>query len=305
MGPQAYRLYGCVLQSHRPLTGLAAAAPGAVADVRVSWSAEEAPEASGLTAECPVRVEGGTVAFRVEGVATFLVQDGRAIQVRPEPGSDPAEVQVFLLGSALGALLYQRGVLPLHGSAVETPRGAMVFVGPSGIGKSTLAGHFRRAGFRLLSDDVCAVARDAGGAPVVLPAFPHLRLKADAAVRLLGEAAPTRDDVDKRVLPLGTGFAGEPVPLAAVHRLEDGAGPGPQLLPLRGFEAMKALADNLYRPFFLEGMATRGEVLRLAGEIAASAEVHVLRRPRDASRLDALVAWLDHGWSGPAGPARP
>lgn len=302
---QVYRLYGCVLESERPLPGLTPAVPGAEADVRVTWAAEEALEASGLTAERPVRVEGGTVAFRVGEVATFIVREGRAIQVLAEAGADPKEVRLFLLGSALGALLYQRGVLPLHGSAVETPRGAMVFVGPSGIGKSTLAGHFRRAGFRLLSDDVCAVARDAGGALVVLPAFPHLRLKADAAVRLLGVAAPTRDDVDKRVLPLGSGFAGEPVPLAAVHRLEDGAGPEPQLLPLHGFEAVKTLADNLYRPFFLEGMATRGEVLRLAGEIAASAEVHVLRRPRDASRLDALVAWLDHGWSGPAGPARP
>jgi hypothetical protein len=296
-----HRAYELNLASELPLPGLAALAEGPwVPDVTVSVGGE-LPELDGPVVVGPWW-QVSPVAFRmvVDGVATYQVEAGRRIRVQPHPGSDPAEVRLFLLGSALGALLYQRGLFPLHGSAVETPWGAMVFVGPSGIGKSTLAGHFHRSGYRLLCDDVCAIRRDGQGALQVLPAFPHLRLKADALGRLQGGAAPSRLDVDKVVLPLGEGHASAPVALGAVHVLADLETGGPRLTPLRGFERIQALADNLYRPHFLDGMQTRGAVLRLAGEIAASAQVATLARRRDAADLDGLVLWLEHGWNAAA-----
>lgn len=238
--------------------------------------------------------------IEIEGVAVYLVEDGCRILISPAEGSDPAEVQLFLLGSVMGALLYQRGIFPLHGSAVETPWGAMVFAGPSGIGKSTLAAHFHQAGYRLLADDVCAITRDAHGVLQVLPAFPHLRLRTDAIGRLYGRDAPppTSFDVDKFVLPLGEGHVSIPVPLGAVHMLADAESGDPTLALLRGFESIRLLADNLSRPHFLKGTQNHGEVLRLAAEIAALVDVFRLSRRRDAARLDALVRWLELGWKG-------
>jgi hypothetical protein len=244
--------------------------------------------------------------MEVDAVAVYQVENGRRILVQALPDADPADVRIFLMGSAMGALLYQRGLFPLHGSAVETPWGAMVFVGPSGIGKSTLAAHFHRAGYRLIADDVCAISRAADGSLLVLPAFPHLRLKTDAVGRLYGEAVtspPSHFDVDKFVLSLGEGHASTPVPLGAVHVLKDADNEdnadteNPILTPLGGFESIQALADNLYRPNFLQGMQTRGDVLRLAGEIAQSTEIVQLSRPRDAAKLDGLVLWLEQEWT--------
>jgi hypothetical protein len=263
--------------------------PGGPADAGASW----------------YQVASHALRFAIPGVGAYLIQDGNRITVAPEAGADPAEVRIFLLGSAMGALLLQRGLFPLHGSAVATPQGAMVFCGPSGIGKSTLAAHFQRRGYRLLSDDVCAVSPDGRGGLQVLPAFPHLRLCADAVDRLFdaGDRPPARADVDKLVLDLGEGLSPEPLPLAAVHQLVDLDAGGPERVAVRGFERVRLLAENLYRPHFLPGMAARGEVLRLAGAIAQHAEVFELRRARDAAGLDALVRWLEHEWSGPSRPA--
>lgn len=47
-------------------------------------------------------------------------------------------------------LLYQRGILPLHGSTIETPQGAVMFAGVSGSGKSTLAASFHAHGYAVL-----------------------------------------------------------------------------------------------------------------------------------------------------------
>jgi hypothetical protein len=128
-------------------------------------------------------VQPGIFRLAVRGVAQYRVEEGSRIFIEPLPDVPLEKIRLFLLGSAMGALLYQRGLFPLHGSAVETPWGAMIFVGAQGAGKSTLAAQFHRKGYRLLSDDVCAVAPTPEGLQV-LPALAHFRLCADAFERL-------------------------------------------------------------------------------------------------------------------------
>ena len=73
------------------------------------------------------------------------------------------------------ALLQQRGVMTLHASAIETQAGAVLFAGPSGIGKSSLAAALVERGNTMLADDVTGVVLDAAGRPVALSAFPVAR----------------------------------------------------------------------------------------------------------------------------------
>ncbi|MBT8216517.1 MAG: hypothetical protein KJO17_06695, partial [Acidimicrobiia bacterium] len=75
----------------------------------------------------------------VEGTARFLISDGRRVVVEGSPGVPDSRIRLFLLGSVFGAILHQRGLLPLHGSAVEVGDRCMIFVGVAGSGKSTVA----------------------------------------------------------------------------------------------------------------------------------------------------------------------
>lgn len=61
----------------------------------------------------------GQLLLTVDGVARCLVQDGKEIIVEGAPESDDDSLRLFLLGSTLGALLQQRGMLTLHSSAIE------------------------------------------------------------------------------------------------------------------------------------------------------------------------------------------
>jgi hypothetical protein len=91
-------------------------------------------------------------------VGCFRITD-RTITVRPDQGVDDALLRLYLMGPALGVLLHLRGTLVLHGSAIEMDGGAVSFVGDSGSGKSTLACALHLRGYRVLSDDLAAVAR--------------------------------------------------------------------------------------------------------------------------------------------------
>jgi hypothetical protein len=204
-------------------------------------------------------------------------------------------IRLFLLGSTMGALLYQRGLFPLHGSAVETPRGAMVFVGKQGAGKSTLAAEFHRRGYRLLSDDVCAVQKTERGL-LILPAVAQVRLCADAYERL-GSPADARFDVDKFIMPMGERYCPDPVPLGAVHVLTDTDIDLPRYEPMRGLGRVQCLLENLYRPYYLKGQGTQAFLARMAGEIAQKIAVNVVSRRRETTATEDLARFLELAWA--------
>lgn len=240
-------------------------------------------------------VQPGVFRLAIPGVGQYRVEEGKRIFIEPLVDASIDKVRLFLLGSSMGALLYQRGLFPLHGSAVETAWGAMIFVGAQGVGKSTLAAQFHRKGYRLLSDDVCAVATTPEGLRI-LPAMAQFRLCADAYDRL-GSAEEARFDVDKYVVPLGTGYCPEPIPLRAIHVLSDYEGEEPKIEVLRGFERVQRLLENLYRPHYMKGQGTQAELMRLAGVIAQEATLLSVARRRDAAGIDGLVSSLELAWT--------
>jgi hypothetical protein len=240
-------------------------------------------------------VRPGVFRMAVPRVGHYLVEAGKLISIEPLEGVSAEEVRLFLLGSAMGALLYQRGLFPLHGSTVETRWGAMIFVGAQGAGKSTLAAQFHSQGYRLLSDDVCAVAVTADGLQT-LPALAQFRLCADAYERL-GTPEGARFDIDKFVVPMGDGYCSHPVPLRAIHILGDQEGNTPEFRVLRGFDRVQRLFENLYRPEYLKGQGTQSDLMRLAGEIAQKATLVAVTRKRDPAAIKGLVGFLESAWA--------
>ncbi len=240
-------------------------------------------------------VRPGVFRLVVKGVGRYLVEEGSRISIEPLAGSSTDEVRLFLLGSVIGALLYQRGLFPLHGSAVETRWGAMIFVGAQGIGKSTLAAQFYRRGYRLLSDDVCAVTT-IDGKLLVLPALAHFRLCADAYERL-APAQDVRFNVDKFVVPMNEGYCPDPVPLKAIHVLANQEDGDPQFEVIRGFDRVQRLFENLYRPQFLKGQETQSDLMRLAGKIAQKTPMATVSRKRDPETIDGMIDFLESAWA--------
>jgi hypothetical protein len=246
-------------------------------------------------------VRPGLFRLAVPGVAQYRVEEGCRIFIEPLLDAPMEKVRLFLFGSVMGALLYQRGLFPLHGSAVETPWGAMIFVGAQGAGKSTLAAQFHRRGYRLLSDDVCAVAATPEGLQI-LPALAKFRLCADAYERL-GSPREGHFDVDKYVVPMGEGYCPHPVALRAIHilRLLDSTTSSSEAAPtfelLSGFDRVQHLLENLYRPHYLKGQGTQANLMRLAGLIAQKATLATVTRQRNPEEADGLVGFLESAWA--------
>ena len=72
--------------------------------------------------------------FKFEGLGRYRVQNGNRIIIQSEKNALPEEIRLFLLGSNIGALLHQRGILTIHGSAVTNGKQTTILSGKSGAG---------------------------------------------------------------------------------------------------------------------------------------------------------------------------
>ncbi|MDB5692731.1 MAG: hypothetical protein JWO81_1794 [Alphaproteobacteria bacterium] len=235
-------------------------------DIRLGETGADAEGIAGYSVS-----DAGTL-LRVPDVGRFLIRDGREILVEPAAGASDRNVRLFLLGSALGALLHQRGLLPLHANAIEMDGRAVAFSGHSGAGKSTIAAWFHDRGHRILSDDVCVIGFDETGRALAYPGIPRLRLwreALEASGRAAGEYDRSFDALDKYDVP-SERRAPAPLPLAAIYLLrqaEEGTGV-PSIERLQGVDSVETLISNTYRGAYLKTIGRTGEHLAACLRVA-------------------------------------
>jgi len=242
----------------------------------------------------------GEFLLRVDHVANYYVTHGNRIIIERQPGTSDGEVLLFLMGSAMGALLHQRNILPLHGSSVEVDGGGVIFVGPSSIGKSSVAGGFHKRGRALLSDDVCAITAKNGRAPHIIPGFPRLKLWADVLGRLEKDKKQlhrVRLDpaFEKYFVPLDHA-CDSPTPVRSVFVLDTTNTDQFEVVPLKGTDKIDPILNNTYRPRFLEGLGDKQEHFKQCAAVAAQAAVVRIIRPIRGFRLDELMDLVERFW---------
>ncbi len=254
--PHRYTAFNLTIASSIPLPAFISST-SAQADVTIDEgvvpSTLAAPTARGVLYD----ISANEFLLRVDGIARYHVHNGRHIAIqRAMPLVDKDSVRLFLMGSAFGALLHQRGLLPIHGSSIATPHGAVIFAGASGAGKSTTAAGFIERGYPLLSDDISVITFDETGNAFVVPGYPQLKLWAEA----LGEMAMdtenlqrVRPQLEKYSLPV-TAFETQAQPLYRVYALLPTNTKTIKVTTITGLTKVLSLRNRIYRARFAEEM---------------------------------------------------
>jgi hypothetical protein len=277
---ELYRAYGLTIRSAVPLPELVAGS--GTPDVDIAFGT--VPEVAGWR-------QAGRLLFGAPGALRFapdshlrlLVTDGRRITVQLAPHLAPDVVRPILLSSGMGAVLHERGVLPLHASVVETERGCVALAGPRGAGKSTLAAFLVSAGGATVSDDICAVVL-ADGQPRVLPNGERVKLNDDSAAYLgLARHDAERLAGGKLSIALRATATETPKPLRAIFVLAPGATSA--VRRLEGSEALSAVVEHTFRPRQVVALGIEREHLARCAAVVATTAVFSLSTVRDLSRL--------------------
>ncbi len=214
----------------------------------------------------------------VPDVVRLIVTNGNKITYSPEPTADPGSVALFTMGTGLGALLHQRGVLALHAGAVSYQGGAVVFMGASGVGKSTTVTGLMRRGYHILTDDICAIEENG----CVQIGHSYVKLWTGSASQLnigLDGMTKIRPQVEKYAYPLADQLSANSIPLKKAFILESWNKDYFDIQQLSGSSIYEHANSYVYRWRCLRGLGLDGQNLKLFGKLLGGMEVTKISRP--------------------------
>ncbi|MCE7069908.1 serine kinase [Dyadobacter sp. CY327] len=226
-----------------------------------------------------------------DNIASFKATNGNYLYVNALTNDDNL-ISLFTVSEAIGLILFQRGLFLLHASSVQVGNEGWCFMGTPGAGKSTTAAAFIKAGCKLLSDDLTAIAFHEDGSAYIVPAYPQLKIwdKTVAGLHYSeSELHPVSEGVNKFSYEPKSGFSHEPVPLKKVfflHRARNRK-------PLAALSAAEIPTETLKHFPLPSQLLTRDVLKRLflqSFQCSKSAKLWKKKRPDGFENLEKWVS---------------
>jgi len=98
--------------------------------------------------------------FSLKDKARFTIEDGKTIEIESFSNIPNIELELYILGTAMGTIMIQRDEFPIHGSFVSNENVGIAILGDSGAGKTTLATQFALNDWKIVTDDVMRINID-------------------------------------------------------------------------------------------------------------------------------------------------
>src|SRR5262245_35895088 len=287
-------LCGWHIRTDIALTGVPTSVRGGEsADVIIQIAPGDSPIAKNAGRFIEHSVERSLIG--IENVADFEITGGRQIRVWPTAGAKQNDIEIFLFGPAWATLCHQRGMLPLHASAIVTRGGITAFAGHSGAGKSTTAALLNSLGYELLADDILPVSFNQNSIPGAWPYLRRLKLHSNPILQLgFTPLAVVSDTLDKEkyfARPKRTGDD-QWRRLERLYLLENSvADPCVPIEQITGADAVRALVDQTYHFNFILSTRRFSDHLSFCTRLASKILIYRLRRSpiSDGKKLNSLI----------------
>lgn len=196
----------------------------------------------------------------VPEVGVFYAAHGEKILISPQENPTDESVELYLNGSVFGAILHQRGILPIHGSSFIYKNSGVMLCGHSGAGKSSLTTSVCLHGqATFLTDDVTPIVFH-DEKPLVMPKSDRVKLWDDS----LEQLSENKDEL-KQIRPLDEKYylqldkpSTNPHPLhqIVILRVDENIN-APKIEDMTGAQAFSVLQKEIYRLFYLQAMPQR------------------------------------------------
>jgi hypothetical protein len=222
----------------------------------------------------------------------------QGIRATPSPDVDRDTIEHLFHNNVVPMLTADGGALILHGAAVDIGGFAVIFLGASGRGKSTLAASFAAAGFPFLSDDSVRLSQTESGYRAE-PSYPSIRLWRDSDEAVLSGRAREMSGVkfsNKARYAAGGEIPHSinPTQLRAIYVLANEA---PASVMIQSLGANAAMMEFVQHSFILDlqSETTLGGHFERMATLANKMPVFRLDYPRDYTRLpDVRAAIVSH-----------
>lgn len=211
----------------------------------------------------------------------------RQLQILANPDIPAITIAHFLADQVLPRVVAQDGEFVLHSGAVRFGGSAILFLGTSGRGKSTLATSFHSNGWPLMGDD--AIIISTGETPSATALYPSLRLFPDSIAALLPKDISSEEIAhysDKQRLPVAIVKDIEPAsaPIKAIFVIDEPSATEISVTRLSIADACMALVENSFALDPTDPLRARNR-LDAASNLSREVPAFAISYPRDYARL--------------------
>lgn len=228
-----------------------------------------------------------------------------AVIVEPLRGGSPMDLGPYLRRTPLMALAMLNGGFCVNGAAVAGPDGAVVVIGRTVSGKSTLAAALMKRGLRLMADDAAILSLGQDGVVRAFSVWPEMILWQEAVAALFG-SVPQWLTLEGGEVPRyrvsHEWFCAQAMPVKRIYVLR------PSRLETAihhdAATGFSSLVQGQLLPYHSElaaALVDRAVLLRLYGAVDCG-KIQTLTFPQhDIAEMDDLAQRLieDCGWSTP------
>lgn len=229
--------------------------------------------------------------FRRYGYGSFMITNGDKIEYQLVSDSDRLMINQIFLCLAFFYILYQRGIIAMHGSGLVWNGKTLIVSGQSGSGKSSLAEAILKQGAKFLADDTVAVTVDENGV-YAAPAYPQQKLCPDQITEEMRKnynmvLLPEDADVAKYGVRMPDRFCSVPQKLDALIILQkDDKISNPVISEINGSDKIKYLIQNLYKYETYTRVGLEADIFKKCIKMANEIKIYLISRPAVGMTVD-------------------
>lgn len=213
----------------------------------------------------------------------------RHLEVRSAEHLAAYSVDHFVADQAIPRAMANEGMFVLHAGAVCVGSKAILFMGESGRGKSTLVASFDAVGVELIGDDALVISLS-GTKHEVRAVYPSLRLFRDSIEAVMQDdvktSAVTHHSSKRRIdIPLSSTIPAAPLPVAALFTIAEPS--NGDVINIRSLSIAETCMAAIENSFLLDpsDVSRARDQLALASALARQVPAFELSYPRDFARL--------------------
>lgn len=207
---------------------------------------------------------------------------------------DDSFLRWLLLGHAFAILLFKLDRLVLHANALNINNGAILFLGSSGKGKSTISFAMQKKGYSLLSDDIITLEFTENDIPNAFPSFPRIKLWPDT-IKNFDEEPDLNElihlNTDKRSYSNVNNFCNEILPLKAIYLFKDSEKRA-SIKKLNNGKAIMEIIKSTYC-FKLFNKQDRIKNLKQCSKIVNTTPIKIIERKKDFKDIPDIINLIE------------
>ncbi len=235
--------------------------------------------------------------FSIPNVAVYYLKNSDEVLIEPLENTTEEAIVLYLEGLIFAIILMQKGMIPLHGSAINLAGNCIIILGDSGAGKSSLAAGLIKIGGKIITDDVIATKK-INEKYYVLPSFPEQKLcgmsleanDMDSAkhkkiqyeyTSLEKYFVSRKDDFYQKASEMSNIFLLSPTDESILKTSE-----------IKGLVKLQMLLKYVYNKRFIDMLGLNEEEFVTCSNISRQCNIHVIKRPIGQFTVDSQIEYI-------------